>query len=225
MDYRDPDWIAEQLGIDKNTVYKYLHDGTIPAIQLGRKWLVSEARLIEWMQQETEKQTRGRREVAGAAEGPTRRLDNYTSGAKSAWKFAHGEALRLSHDHLDQLHLLLGILNQGKSVAEALGRFGVDAALVHAELHKTLKPAPGPIARRLPRNTEIKRAMRLAGKLARREAAGPMALIGVDHLLLGVLLARRGNGFELLVRQGVTRRELSAALGEIPNRREIPEKE
>ena len=27
LDYRDPEWVADQLGIDKNTVYKYLQDG------------------------------------------------------------------------------------------------------------------------------------------------------------------------------------------------------
>ena len=30
LDYRDPDWVAEQLGIDKNTVYKYLQEGNLP---------------------------------------------------------------------------------------------------------------------------------------------------------------------------------------------------
>ena len=49
MDYRDPDWVAAKLGLDRNTVYRFLHDGTIPAIQLGRKWLVSESRLEEWL--------------------------------------------------------------------------------------------------------------------------------------------------------------------------------
>ena len=40
LGYRDPEWVAEQLGIDRNTVYKYLQDGTIPAVQLGRRWLI-----------------------------------------------------------------------------------------------------------------------------------------------------------------------------------------
>ena len=44
LDYRDPEWVADQLGIDKNTVYKYLQDGVLPGLQLGRKWLVSERR-------------------------------------------------------------------------------------------------------------------------------------------------------------------------------------
>ena len=44
LDYRDPDWVAEQLGIDKNTVYKYLQEGSRPAFALravlGRAWRI-----------------------------------------------------------------------------------------------------------------------------------------------------------------------------------------
>ena len=50
LDYRDPEWVAEQLGIDKNTVYKYLQEGSLPGLQLGRKWLVSERRLALFLE-------------------------------------------------------------------------------------------------------------------------------------------------------------------------------
>ena len=60
LDYRDPDWVAEQLGIDKNTVYKYLQDGALPGLQLGRKWLVSERRLSEFLERVEREQTQRR---------------------------------------------------------------------------------------------------------------------------------------------------------------------
>ena len=60
LDYRDPDWVAEQLGIDKNTVYKYLQDGALPGLQLGRKWLVSERRLAEFLERAEREQTQRR---------------------------------------------------------------------------------------------------------------------------------------------------------------------
>ena len=60
LDYRDPDWVAEQLGIDKNTVYKYLQDGALPGLQLGRKWLVSERRLAEFLERVEREQTQRR---------------------------------------------------------------------------------------------------------------------------------------------------------------------
>src|SRR5438105_15858891 len=104
MDYRDPDWLAEKLGIDKNTVYRFLQDGTIPAIQLGRKWLVSEKAVVEWMEQETQKQTRARREAAGATHSLVQRLDNFTAAARQALQIAHAEARRYAPDQIEHGH-------------------------------------------------------------------------------------------------------------------------
>jgi excisionase family DNA binding protein len=66
LDYRDPEWVADQLGIDKNTVYKYLQDGSLPALQLGRKWLISERRLADFLERVERQQTdRRRRQTPG----------------------------------------------------------------------------------------------------------------------------------------------------------------
>jgi excisionase family DNA binding protein len=70
LDYRDPEWVAEQLGIDKNTVYKYLQEGSLPGLQLGRKWLVSERRLAEFLERVERAQTERRRQSAGDAIRP-----------------------------------------------------------------------------------------------------------------------------------------------------------
>ena len=45
---------AISLGIERNTIYKYLQEGTLPAIQLGRKWLISERLLGFWLEEQTE---------------------------------------------------------------------------------------------------------------------------------------------------------------------------
>ena len=71
LDYRDPEWVAEQLGIDKNTVYRYLQEGSLPGLQLGRKWLVSERRLSEYLERAEREQTeRRRRAGSGGATRP-----------------------------------------------------------------------------------------------------------------------------------------------------------
>ncbi len=69
LDYRDPEWVSEQLGIDKNTVYKYLQDGLVPGLQLGRKWLVSERRLAEFLERVEREQTERRRKATGMGPG------------------------------------------------------------------------------------------------------------------------------------------------------------
>jgi excisionase family DNA binding protein len=70
LDYRDPEWVAEQLGIDKNTVYKYLQDGSLPGLQLGRKWLVSERRLADFLERVEREQTARRRDASSDSHRP-----------------------------------------------------------------------------------------------------------------------------------------------------------
>jgi excisionase family DNA binding protein len=70
LDYRDPEWVADQLGIDKNTVYKYLQDGSLPGLQLGRKWLISERRLADFLERVERQQTERRRKQATGDQRP-----------------------------------------------------------------------------------------------------------------------------------------------------------
>jgi hypothetical protein len=52
----------------------------------------------------------------------------------------------------------------------------------------------------------------MASRLALREGAGPLSPVGTDHLLMGILLARRGMGHDLLVAHDVTKNRLRDAL-------------
>lgn len=70
LDYRSPEWVAEQLGVDKNTVYRYLQDGTLPGLQLGRKWLVSERRLADFLERAERQQTDRRRQAVAQGTRP-----------------------------------------------------------------------------------------------------------------------------------------------------------
>jgi excisionase family DNA binding protein len=58
------------LGIEKNTVYRYLQEGALPGLQLGRKWLVSERRLAEFLERVEREQTERRRQSAEEAQRP-----------------------------------------------------------------------------------------------------------------------------------------------------------
>jgi len=215
MDYRDPDWVAEKLGIEKNTIYRFLQDGTIPALQLGRKWLVSERRLIEWLEQETDRQTRARRDsTQPASPEVARRLDDYTAAGRQVLKRAHAEARTYGHAQLDTGHLLLAIALESRSAtARAVRDLGLTPESIRPVLEQRLTVSPQPAPRRLPRTPEAKRAMRLAAKLAQKQSRDDAAApIGTDHLLTGILLARRGIGAEILIAHGITRRLLKQAL-------------
>lgn len=62
--FKEVDWVAEQLGLDKNTVYRYLSEGRLPGLQLGKKWLVEERGLRDFLRREQRVQTERRQAMA-----------------------------------------------------------------------------------------------------------------------------------------------------------------
>src|SRR5688572_19193867 len=180
MDYRDPDWVSERLGLDKNTVYKFLQDGRIPALQLGRKWLISESRLTEWMHDETDVQTRSRREAVASANRTVRRMTNLTAEARAALRQAHAEARRYGDTRLGQEHLLLALLGATDGPgARALRLLKVDADDARRRVEARLESNGSIAPRRLARRPQARKAMRLAMREAQR---GASKRIGTGHL-------------------------------------------
>ncbi|MFB3893322.1 MAG: Clp protease N-terminal domain-containing protein [Phycisphaerae bacterium] len=208
IDYRDPEWVAQKLGVERNTVYKFLQEGTIPAIQLGRKWLIPEKELLEWLAKETARQTAARRDAAATAERTIRRMDNFTPHAREAIRLAHAEARRYSHERLGQEHLLLGIVANGVSTgASLLADLGVEPEQVRAVFESLVQPGSSPSPRRLARTAEAREAMHAAAAIARQEGRPA----GTADLLMGILQVG-GLGREMLKRLSVTIDRLAAAI-------------
>lgn len=117
LDYRDPEWLAESLGLDKTTVYRFLKDGSLPAIQLGRKWLISTERVAEFLAQQEQAQTMRRRVVSWVTEhlfrftesedrrqlAVERLADRVIEIAEEPWRQIRGSPL----DQLDRKHVWL----------------------------------------------------------------------------------------------------------------------
>lgn len=210
IDYHDPEWVAERLGIDKNTVYKFLQDGTIPAVQLGRKWLISERRLSAWLGEEADRQTRARSSAASSADRTIRRMDNFTPEARMAIRAAHSEARRYNHDYLGQEHLLLGFAANAESTAgKLLSAAGVDMERIRNAVESRVAAGTSIPPRRLGRDAHAKDAMRLAMKEAQARGDGSVAS---DHLLVGIMQSGEGLGFELLREFGLTEDRIRASM-------------
>ena len=130
LDYRDPEWVSEQLGLERNTVYKYLQEGIIPAVRFGRKWLISEAKLCQWLEAETARQTESRRKASDSTARTTERMNNYSPQSRKLIKTAHTEAREFGHLHLGEEHLLLAMLEDDASGPERFcGRCGITGAI------------------------------------------------------------------------------------------------
>ena len=203
MDYKDPEWVADTLGLDTNTVYKMLQDGTIPAVQLGRKWLISESALTAWLAAEAERQTSARRVANASTEHTVRRMDSFTPEARQAIKAAHSEARRYCHTYLGQEHLLLGFATSpGCLAGRILAQLGLTADAIRKEVETRVQPGDAnPPPRRLGRTDRCKKAMRLA---ARQTAKEGERLVSSIHLLQGIAELEEGLGHDILKVHGIT---------------------
>src|SRR5438067_12749213 len=109
LDYREPEWVADKLGLDKNTVYKYLQEGWLPGVQLGRKWLISERLLAEYLESESRNQTAIRRKALPQ-----------TPRLKKVIQMAAEYALKRGQDFTGTEHLLIAMISEGENVGAAV---------------------------------------------------------------------------------------------------------
>lgn len=201
LDYRTPEWLAEQLDIDKNAVYRYLNDGTLPGLQLGRKWLISESTVLKFLKAEEEKQTLERRRVQRD------RFAGFTDAAHAVLVLSDQIAQQRQHNWIGTEHMLVALLEQGsEAVNVMLVRSGPTPPAVRAAIDDVMNsfqmpssPATGNLGIGL--TPRAKKAVEAAVKEA--EAFGATR-VGPEHLLLGLLVIGEGVAAEVLKGFGVT---------------------
>lgn len=189
LDYREPEWVAEKLGLDKNTVYKYLQEGWLPGVQLGRKWLISERILAEFLERETYAQMQSRRKSLPQTPRLKKALDLAT-------KYAMGRG----QDFTGTEHLLVGIvLERDNFGAMILKNLGVDLDKPK-QIFESLVPAQKTKVREAPLTVRSEQVLRYAQEQA---IALGHEYIGCEALLLGILLESSGMGYKILTDLGV----------------------
>ena len=206
LDYREPEWVAKKLGLDKNTVYKYLQEGWLPGVQLGRKWLISERLLAEHLEKETRTQTAGRRKELPHTPRLQRTIDLATQYA-----IARGQ------DFVGTEHLLIGMIHENENVGvQVLRNLGIDLARPQQVFESRV--APENLKVHDPQLTEAARAVL---RLAQEQSTGMgHAYLGNETLLLGLILEPTGLGGEILRSLGVTFESARAAVLKLVQGRE-----
>jgi excisionase family DNA binding protein len=220
FDYRDPDWLADQLDVDKSTIYRYLQDGTLPGLQLGRKWLVSEPQLMEFLDAEARRQTEIRRHEREGATQATRglfgiawsrdRYDKFSERARQALRQAQEEARALRHNFIGTEHILLG-LGQGEGIAAmALRNLGAENDRLRSSVLSIVAEGPTePPSGDFGLTRRSKRTIELAVEEATRMNH---SYVGTEHLLLGLLREGEGVAAGILRSMGI---ELDGARSEV----------
>jgi excisionase family DNA binding protein len=210
LDYRDPEWVADRLGLDKNTVYKYLQDGTLPGLQLGRKWLISERLLASFLDDAARKQTDQRSARTGGWRKRIHAIDRMTPRTNAALDAARDAAMDMGHSYIGTEHILAGIVAVPDSLgAQALADAGAGREAVEDAVRAAIAPGdagPGDKITITPRVDQLMRAAaREAKSLGHR-------YIGTEHIVLAMLDLGEGIGSGVLRTLGVTPDAARAAI-------------
>jgi excisionase family DNA binding protein len=197
LDFRDPEWVAEKLNLDKNAVYRYLNDGLLPGMQLGRKWLISESNLAEFLKAEQRRQTQERR-LASESHGFTLWSDR----TQRSLEMARDEALGRNHNYIGTEHILLALAAEpGNSALAVLTRIGVDPNDLVAELNRVVPAGTDAVHGAIGLTPRARKAIELATAEAERLNHSQ---IGCEHLLLGLVAENDGVAAGVLKGLGVS---------------------
>jgi ATP-dependent Clp protease ATP-binding subunit ClpC len=190
LDYREPEWVAKKLGLDKNTVYKYLQEGWLPGVQLGRKWLISERLLAEHLEKETRAQTATRRQ-----ELPQ------TPRLKRALELGERYAAARGQEFCGTEHAMIGMIQEAENFGVVvLKNLKIDLAQPQAIFESRV-----PEEKKKVHATPMTDRLRTALRLAQEQAIGMgHTYIGCETLLLGLLLEPTGMAGEILRSLGVS---------------------
>lgn len=198
IDHRDPEWVAEKLGLDKNTVYRWLQEGTLPGLQIGRKWLISESQLGQFLDEQTRRQTRVRRIQAS----------NKPPGGKVI-DLAYEEARRYKHTYLGQEHILLALAQLDGTAATALEACGGTEEHIRDVFEQFIDPGETELEGRPSFTPRAKKIIDAADKAAKKR--GDSCYIPED-LLCAILVSGEGAGFDILTSLGIDQKRLKPHL-------------
>lgn len=210
LDFRDPAWVAERLGIDVDVIQQYLDQGRLPGVRLGDRWLISESSLSAQLGREAEGQTWFRRVMAveTGADPAVRAIPDmpFTDRARRCFLLALRESVARQHGYIGQEHLLLALVADPEcTAARILAKLRVDG---RAAVEETLPEGDYPPAAERGLTPRGIKAVEHAYREAQERGD---AHVGTEHLLLGMAHV----GFELLLESGIGASEIEGALAEI----------
>ena len=131
------------------------------------------------------------KDIMAEAFDPTPSLSTFTPGARWTLELARQEAPRLNHGFVGTEHVLLGLLAlEDGVVPNVLKKMGVDREDVRRQIENWVSTFPSSkMPDRVPYTPRVKKSLSFA---AREAKASQNALVGAEHILLGLVL--EGDG-------------------------------
>src|SRR5690349_19334076 len=128
-------------------------------------------------------------------------FEKFSGQARQAVVLAQEEARLLQHDYIGTEHLLLGLLAQLSSPGPA----GLTREQVREQVEASIGRGPGPASGHIPFTPPAKKSLEQA---MRESLQLGDTVIGVDHLLLGVLRQPDGAAARLVTELGADPEEI-----------------
>lgn len=135
-------------------------------------------------------------------------FEKFTDRARKVMSIARQEAQRLNSEVIGTEHILLGIAQEGQSIAaKVLHSMQIDFKKIRQEIEKLVTPNTSPTVTlgQIPLSPRAKRVIELAGEIAQQ--LGQEA-IATEHLLLGLLKEAEGVAAQALQNLGVRLEEV-----------------
>jgi ATP-dependent Clp protease ATP-binding subunit ClpC len=128
-------------------------------------------------------------------------FERFTSRARQIMALAQDQARARSHDHVGTEHILLGLIQQGESVAtQVLESLGVSLDAASQQLEQTLGSGGGAASGHVPLAPQARKVLQLSLREALQLGH---SYIGTEHILLGLIREGEGAAAQVLAGLGV----------------------
>ena len=137
----------------------------------------------------------------------------FTQRAQKVIQMAQEEARKMNYPYVATEHLLLGIINEGESVAaKVLENLGVDSQKVREKILELVGPGEGPMPSEITFTPRAKRVLELSVDEASRFGHN---YVGTEHLLLGLIREGEGIAAKVLVSLGADLERVRAEITQV----------
>ncbi|HKQ50658.1 MAG TPA: Clp protease N-terminal domain-containing protein [Phycisphaerae bacterium] len=128
--------------------------------------------------------------------------ERFSDRARRALALANQEAIRLHHESLSPLHILLGILAAGSGVAiVALRNRDIDPEALKDELNRKSEPGTRELQQtKMAQSADTRQVIQYAIDEARKLGH---RYVGTEHLLMGILREGRTPAAQSIIQRGV----------------------
>jgi ATP-dependent Clp protease ATP-binding subunit ClpA len=137
-------------------------------------------------------------------------FERFTDRARRVVVLAQEEARLLHHNYIGTEHLLLGLVHEGEGLAgKVLDSLGVTLARARASITEMIGVGSGVPQGHIPFTPRSKKCLEIS---LRESLKLGHNYIGTEHILLGILAEGEGVAAQILIKYGLTLKQVEAAV-------------